>query len=88
VSTTYVVAEGIRQADFEDSFVLVCGTSIVRFRENQELARELFRFLSTPRTLDDVAEGVPGLGGRERLLGSLRSAGVVTALRGPQDRLA
>ena len=88
MSTTYVVAEGVRQADFEDSFVLVCGSSIVRFRRNQESARDLFRFLSTPRTLDEVAAGVPGLGGLERLLGSLRSAGVVTAFRGPQERLA
>jgi len=88
VSTTYVVAEGVRQADFEDSFVLVCGSSIVRFREHQELARELFQFLGTPRTVDEVAEGVPGLGGQERLLGALRSAGVVSALRGPQERLA
>ncbi|MDQ0708362.1 bacteriocin biosynthesis cyclodehydratase domain-containing protein [Arthrobacter woluwensis] len=88
MSTTYVVAEGVRQADFEDSFVLVCGSSIVRFREHQELARELFRFLGTPRTLDEVAEGVPGLGGQERLLGSLRAAGVVAAHRGTLDRLA
>jgi len=87
VSSTYVIAEGVRQADFEDSFVLVLGSSIIRFRQHQELAKELFGFLSKPRTLDEVARGVPGLSGQERLLNSLRSAGVVRFHNAADDRL-
>ncbi|WP_186372366.1 TOMM precursor leader peptide-binding protein [Arthrobacter woluwensis] len=87
MSSTYVIAEGVRQADFEDSFVLVLGSSIVRFRQHQELAKELFGFLSKPRTLDEVTRGVPGLSGQERLLNSLRSAGVVRFHNAAGDRL-
>lgn len=79
MSVTYVTAAGTRKADFTDCFALVLGSSLVRFRDNQELARRLFEFLAEPRTVAQVAGGVPGLQDPERLLRSLANTGVVTA---------
>ncbi|WP_394939630.1 TOMM precursor leader peptide-binding protein [Psychromicrobium sp. YIM B11713] len=76
-TTTYLLTEGTQLSDFEDSFVLVCGSSIVRFRENQEFAKLLFGFLRQHRTAEEVALGVPGLKDPEHLLGALTAAGVV-----------
>ncbi|NYE95341.1 bacteriocin biosynthesis cyclodehydratase domain-containing protein [Psychromicrobium silvestre] len=78
MDATYALAPGVRQADFEDSYVLVCGKSIVRFRENQDLAKALFGFLQSPRTVEEVAGGVPGLDRPGRLLAALHSAGILS----------
>lgn len=74
---TYATAQGTRSVDFEDCFALVCGTSIVRFRDDQALAKDLFDFLSVPKTAAQVAGGVPGIRDPERLLQSFVSTGVV-----------
>lgn len=79
MAVTYVTAAGTRRADFADCFALVLGSSLVRFRDNQELARRLFDFLAVPRTVTQVAGGVPGLQDPERLLKSLATTGVITA---------
>lgn len=76
--TTYLLTKGATIADFEDSLVLVCGSSIVRFAENQALARQLFEFLDSPRTVKEVATGVPALKDPGRLLDALSQAGVIS----------
>lgn len=79
MQTTYATAPSVRSIDFVDCFALVLGSSLVRFRDNQELARQLFDFLSQPRTVAEVAGGVPGLKNPERLLRTLAGTGVVSA---------
>lgn len=79
MATTYVTAAGTRRVDFADCFALVLGSSLVRFRQHQELAKQLFDFLSEPRTVAQVAGGVPELQDPERLLSSLANTGVIRA---------
>ncbi|AJT41784.1 hypothetical protein [Psychromicrobium lacuslunae] len=87
-SSTYLLAKGAVLADFEDSLVLVCGSSVVRFRENQELARTLFDFLDSPRTVEEVAARVPALNDPGPLLGSLTAAGVLSRSSGVLGEIA